>query len=231
MEVPNVAITTSLLITDYINFHLKKNGFKPTTEPLWPLLHCGECSSKLDVNIITSCPRCKKMKYWEEKDTTEDCGLVNESKHLRQMCEEFIERYDSAEPGVDLQSDVNRVNREDSELSMAVYWDILDNVIEKGSEINWFRIVAIVAFAGGLAAHCVRINRPNSVAFIREWTCAYFNMKIDDWIKENNGWVGLVDYHDNRADRNVSRDAFKAIAAMFAYGIGAIVFKNIFFTN
>jgi len=120
------------------------------------------------------------MHYLDQKDTTETCSLIDESKHVRKLCDEFNKMF--KEEFGNMYEDIDG-----SEMTIEKYWKILDAVIE--DKINWGRVIAIIAFAGYLAAQCLKSNRDRYVDVIREWTCSFFSLRVDKWIAENNGWV------------------------------------------
>lgn len=55
--------------------------------------------------------------------------------------------------------------------------------------IKWGRIVALYAFAGALAVHCVRLEMPEQVNNIAEWVVTFVQNNLAQWISANGGWV------------------------------------------
>lgn len=55
--------------------------------------------------------------------------------------------------------------------------------------ITWARIVALFAFAGGLAVDCAAHGRAIFLGRIGYWLAAFIAKNIANWIKNHGGWV------------------------------------------
>ena len=55
--------------------------------------------------------------------------------------------------------------------------------------IKWGRVVALFAFGGALAVHCVDNEMPDLVDSIVDWVSTYVDTNLHSWIVENGGWV------------------------------------------
>jgi len=72
-------------------------------------------------------------------------------------------------------------------------------------DINWGRVIALLAFSGSLASQCVQKEMPGMVDLIVLWTTQYIDQHIASWIVEHGGWNGLVEFYRNgSAGRNGS---------------------------
>ena len=55
--------------------------------------------------------------------------------------------------------------------------------------ITWTRIIALYAFAGGLAVDCVVHGRAIFLGKIVNWLGSFVMRNIAKWIQEQGGWV------------------------------------------
>lgn len=58
--------------------------------------------------------------------------------------------------------------------------------------ITWARIVALFAFAGGLAVDCAAHGRAIFLGRIGCWLAAFVSKNLVKWIKEHDGWVNPI---------------------------------------
>ena len=58
--------------------------------------------------------------------------------------------------------------------------------------ITWARIVALFAFAGGLAVDCAAHGRAIFLGRIGCWLAAFVSKNLAKWIKEHDGWVNAI---------------------------------------
>ncbi|KAH3715575.1 hypothetical protein DPMN_058286 [Dreissena polymorpha] len=186
IEISKVSITTSLVISDYVNNAAQRAGFIRFTGPVLPSIHCDKCKTKLNILLIAKCDTCNETNLIND-DKVEACAHIKESKVLRELCDEFATRYEKQI------GDLYSQNHQP--MSIKSYWTVLDSVIE--NNINWGRIVAIVYFSGVLAVDCLKASNDEYVDKIIEWTCAFFAMKVDTWIADNTGWGGIAALKEN----------------------------------
>lgn len=57
------------------------------------------------------------------------------------------------------------------------------------NEVNWGRIVSLIAFAGVVAHHFVVEGRPDMVCEVIQWLLDFIREHLILWIIENGGWV------------------------------------------
>lgn len=57
--------------------------------------------------------------------------------------------------------------------------------------ITWARIVALFAFAGGLAVDCTAHGRAIFLGRIGYWLAAFVAKNLSEWIKQHGGWVNI----------------------------------------
>jgi len=55
--------------------------------------------------------------------------------------------------------------------------------------IKWGRIVALFAFTGALAVHCIQKEMPMLVEQVVDWTVAYIDGHLMTWIVQNGDRV------------------------------------------
>lgn len=94
-----------------------------------------------------------------------------------------------------LYSDIsNRVNVPFS--SENVVHEVFNNVSSEilSDGLNWARIVALYAFAGGLVAECCKEGRNSFVLDIGNWMYEFAALYMVDWIKSKGGWVRWISF-------------------------------------
>ncbi|THD18331.1 hypothetical protein D915_008773, partial [Fasciola hepatica] len=62
-------------------------------------------------------------------------------------------------------------------------------------EMNWSRIVALLAFLRMLAVYLLKLDRPSDVSPLIESTAAYCDERLRFWIQVHSGWNGLADFY------------------------------------
>lgn len=55
--------------------------------------------------------------------------------------------------------------------------------------VRWGRVVALFAYGGALAVHCVRREMPPLVDHIVDWISSYVDTHLKQWIQDHGGWV------------------------------------------
>ena len=68
-----------------------------------------------------------------------------------------------------------------------VFNNVSSEILSDG--LNWARIVALYAFAGGLVAECCKEGRNSFVLDIGNWMYEFAALYMVDWIKSKGGWV------------------------------------------
>ena len=67
------------------------------------------------------------------------------------------------------------------------YFAVVQELFNDG--VNWGRIVALFAFSGCLAVHCVKKEMSSVVDQILEWTSEFLENRLHGWITQHGGWV------------------------------------------
>jgi len=60
-------------------------------------------------------------------------------------------------------------------------------------KVEWGHIVALFAFAGGLALECHQQNYPELVGLVADWTATFVETHLDVWIAQRGGWVSTAE--------------------------------------
>jgi len=63
-----------------------------------------------------------------------------------------------------------------------------------GGIITWAKIVALFAFAGGVAVDCVLAGSPMHVSRVKSWMSEFVQVQLMQWIKLQGGWIGMFDH-------------------------------------
>lgn len=63
------------------------------------------------------------------------------------------------------------------------------------TDINWGKIVALFAVAGGLAVDCIHQGHPEFLHGIMEGMTEILEVNLGEWIASNGGWVGCCRSH------------------------------------
>ena len=63
-------------------------------------------------------------------------------------------------------------------------------------QINWGRIVTLVAFCSVLAERCLRMEMSYLVPKVIDWVTLFVDTQLHSWIAENNGWAGILVLYD-----------------------------------
>lgn len=71
-----------------------------------------------------------------------------------------------------------------------VFNNVSSEILSDG--LNWARIVALYAFAGGLVAECCKEGRNSFVLDIGNWMYEFAALYMVDWIKSKGGWEDLL---------------------------------------
>ncbi|KAH3720363.1 apoptosis regulator Bcl-2-like [Dreissena polymorpha] len=104
-----------------------------------------------------------------------------------ELCEDFEKRYENCF-GEMCKTCASK------DLTQEGYWCILSELLDK--DLNWGRIIAIFAFAGALSVDRMRSNCHGDVENIQDWTCKFMRKYVEQWVEKNNGWNGLVEFHN-----------------------------------
>lgn len=86
------------------------------------------------------------------------------------------------------------------------------------TDINWGKIVALYAVAGGLAVDCIHQGHPEFLHGIMEGMTEILEANLGEWIATNGGWVSLnfnfsstiVHYFRLRCARSAGRSIKKS---------------------
>ena len=66
---------------------------------------------------------------------------------------------------------------------------VLDELLV--GEMNWARIMSIVAISGALAVMCMENGEDFKTDLIQDWTVSFTEVKLKKWMDNNNGMVNM----------------------------------------
>lgn len=81
-------------------------------------------------------------------------------------------------------------------IAQTAFLDVINELFSEG--ITWARIVGAFAFSLELAAHCVEKNWSDLVDGIASWLASYVCTRLLPWIRDHQGWDGLVAFSEER---------------------------------
>lgn len=152
---------------------------------------------------------------------TRNCPNNKVIDTVKKLCSEFEKRYESQFP--EMCATCSEV-----ELNSANYTAVLDQLIVNG--LHWGRVVAIFSFAGAMSVYCMKKNQKERVDWIREWTCQFMDSKVENWINENNGWRGLIDFYTNGIKKPEEKtNGWGSVligGALGAFALGALIINK-----
>ncbi|KAL4222929.1 hypothetical protein ACF0H5_018969 [Mactra antiquata] len=145
-------------------------------------------------SLSVSCIVSDYMSYRLQKDgfswqvsPTRNCPNSRVLSTVRKLCAEFESRYKSQ--FIEMCSSCS-----ENELDSDVYTNVLEQIIEDG--LHWGRVIAIFTYAGAMSVFCMQNNNHSKVDWIKEWTCSFISSRVENWINENGGWKGLVEFYE-----------------------------------
>ena len=119
----------------------------------------------------------------------EDCPELPEVNRtrliLRCLGEEFECRYNQQ---------INQMVQEieiTPQTAFPRFMGICDALFEDG-EVKWGKIIALFAFGGALAMHCVQNGMPQLVGNVVDWMAVFCDARLGEWIQSNGGWVSSL---------------------------------------
>lgn len=147
---------------------------------------------------------------------------VNESPsaaacHLRRVADELIEENRQLFDSMCDQLHLTHAS------TYATFVGIADEIFQTGK--NWGRIVAFLAFGATLAVYCVqKEDLAELLDNIIEWLSLYMEQNLGQWINENGGWEGFIQFFKKEdGSPGNGRNGGWRIAAVAGLGIGALL--------
>lgn len=143
---------------------------------------------------------------------------------LRTLGDEFITKYRE-----EFTQMCGRLDMTPS-VAQTAYMDVLNELFSEG--ITWARIVGAFAFSVELSALCVEKNWSELVDSIASWLSSYVCTRLLPWIRDHQGWDGLVVFSEERDDTGAAESPwpiFKnvvcgvAVTALGALTLGAFL--------
>lgn len=98
--------------------------------------------------------------------------------------------------------------------------------------ITWSRIVALFVFSSEIMLTILsqRKNENEIVDEVTQWLTAYITNHLSVWIRDHDGWDGLVKFHKGHHQAS-SWPALKNVACSMAAGIGVVTLAAVLFTR
>ena len=106
---------------------------------------------------------------------------------LRVLAEDFESRFKTQLNEMVQQMNINPQN------SFPKFMGVCDYMI-KNSQTNWGQIVAVFAFGGVLAVHCLENYLPQLIGNIADWLAVLCDSKFADFVDQNGGWVSQLSF-------------------------------------
>ena len=78
-------------------------------------------------------------------------------------------------------------------VSKETFLVVLDQLLI--GELNWARVLSVVALSGRLAVQCVENGEENKLDLIQDWATSFAEVKLGPWIEANDGMVCIFLYH------------------------------------
>ena len=75
-------------------------------------------------------------------------------------------------------------------VSQETFLIVLDQLLI--GELNWARVLSIVALSGTLAVQCATQGEENKIYLIQDWATSFAEVKLGSWIEANNGMVCII---------------------------------------
>ncbi|XP_071943227.1 apoptosis regulator R1-like isoform X2 [Antedon mediterranea] len=93
-----------------------------------------------------------------------------------------------------------------------------------GLDISWGRIATFLTFCGTLGAHCASKELENLVPSVIGWTVRYIEQHLSDWMSQNNGWAGFVEFFRPRQGGSSDPIVAPGTVAMVAAGLMGLIY-------
>ncbi|XP_070809574.1 bcl-2-like protein 10 [Pituophis catenifer annectens] len=92
--------------------------------------------------------------------------------------------------------------------------------MEAEGGLNWGRVVALVVFAGNLAAALAERGAPDHSGALVEALAAYLAEERRDWLEEHGGWDGFYHFFNKHGSDAADQNSTISNAIMAAAGFG-----------
>lgn len=102
---------------------------------------------------------------------------------------------------------------------MSFVQDVAEKTFGDGTT-NWGRITSLVAFGAVVSEHLKRAGRPECVETVAVQISSYLANHKYDWLRENNGWNGFVDFFHVEDPEALVRNTLMAVAGFASLGAG-----------
>jgi len=134
------------------------------------------------------------------------------SRTMRRTVDELLEKHDILFKGMVAKLNVTGDNVQ------VTFVNVADEIFQD-RQFNWGRIVAVYAFAGRLARHCVEKDLPDRIDQISEFLGSYVGNRLGVWIHQHGGWTVFNDYFPEK--NGFENKIWKGLLVT-AMGLGAL---------
>ncbi|XP_036394903.1 induced myeloid leukemia cell differentiation protein Mcl-1b [Megalops cyprinoides] len=133
---------------------------------------------------------------------------------MKRVVEDVIEKHHYAYKGM-----IQKVclDQQGDDMNFVTY--IAKNIFSDGTT-NWGRIASLVAFGAELCRHLKEKGREHCVDLVSQEICSYLLSDQRDWLINNKGWEGFVEFFHVEDPESVVRNALMAIAGVAGIGAG-----------
>lgn len=115
---------------------------------------------------------------------------------LRSLGDEFKTRYHDSFVEMTENLDIQ------ASTAYATFLGVANELFSEGC--TWSRIVALFVFASEMALVCQRKNENELVNEVAQWLTAYITNNLSSWIRDHDGWDGLVTFHEGHEENSES---------------------------
>ncbi|XP_066918471.1 bcl-2-like protein 1 [Clytia hemisphaerica] len=150
--------------------------------------------------------------------------LINENSSISEIALTLRRVGDEFEMAADTQFVANMCTRLSITPNTAypMFQAISDKIFASGK--NWGRVVAFLTFGSSLAVHCA--EKPDmGVTFVDtivSWIHQYVVSRLGEWIKEQGGLKGFMDFFKRDQAQNTTQNGF-LMSALAGVGLGAFL--------
>lgn len=131
-----------------------------------------------------------QMNGYEWRSPTATPTKVNSS--LRSLGNEFKTRYRDSFLEMTESLDIQ------PSTAHATFLGVANELFSEG--VTWARIVALFVFGSEMALICQRMSHTEIVSDVAEWLSSYIKANLLTWIRDHDGWDGLVTFHEGYDD-------------------------------
>ncbi|KPP69145.1 hypothetical protein Z043_112122 [Scleropages formosus] len=143
-----------------------------------------------------------------------DCAQSRALPVMRRVVEELLEKHHLVYQGMIQKLDVD--HREDDTSFVTA---VAKNLFSDG-HTNWGRIASLIAFGAVVCQRLKDSGREHCVDSVASQISSYLVTEQQDWLSNNKGWEGFVDFFHIEDTESLVRNALMAFAGVAGIGAG-----------